>query len=108
MQRHHLRDSVVTIASVALGNCGINLHCHRCRNHTSLSPSQLAEVEPPHRRLWDFKRTRRCSKCGARGSTDDVFLNIFVVDAGIASWRRSPDPTPPQLWRTGAEVTLPA
>ena len=93
----HLRDSVVTIASVALHNNGLNLHCHKCPHHASWGPAELASIEPPWRRLWDFKRRRRCSKCGARGSTDDVFLNSFVVDTGPA-WRRGPSPTPPQLW----------
>ncbi len=94
----HLRDSTVTVASVALHDNGVNLYCERCPNRASWTPAELAAVEPPWRRLWDFKRRRRCSKCGARGSTGDVFLNTFVVDAGIASWGRAPDPSAPQLW----------
>lgn len=94
----HLRDSVVTIASVALHNNGLNLHCHKCPNHASWGPADLAAIEPPWRRLWDFKRRRRCSKCCARGSTDRVYLTCFVVGSGTASWARPPNPTPPQLW----------
>lgn len=94
----HLRDSTVTVGSIALHNNGLNLYCHRCPNRRSWTPAELARAEPPSRSLWNFKRRRRCSKCGARGSTDDVFLNTFVVDSGVASWGRAPNPTAPQLW----------
>jgi len=62
----HLRDSVVTVASTALHNNGLNLYCLDCNHNAAWSPSALAAVEPPSRKVWDFKRRRRCSRCGAR------------------------------------------
>lgn len=56
-QRHRLRDSVVTIGSTCLQNHGLNLFCLDCHHHAAWSPAQLAAVEPPSRRVWDFKRT---------------------------------------------------
>jgi len=94
----HLSDSFVTISNVALHNNGLNLYCLDCNHNAAWSPCELAAVEPPARLVWDFKRRRRCSKCGARGSTDRVYLTSFVVNGGVASWGRSPDPTAPQLW----------
>ncbi|MCE9521441.1 MAG: hypothetical protein K8S25_03295 [Alphaproteobacteria bacterium] len=95
----HLRDSSVTIASTALGNGGLNLFCLDCHHHARWTPAALAAAEPPARKLWDFKRRRKCSRCGARGSTDRVYLTSFVVWTG--AWdHRPPNPTPPQLWPT--------
>lgn len=94
----HLRDSTVTIASSALLNHGLNLHCLDCNHSGHWTPTELARVEPPARSAWDFKRRRRCSRCGARGSSDRVYLTCFVVGTDTSSWGRPPDPTPPQLW----------
>lgn len=94
----HMSESPVTIASACLHNHGLNLYCLDCNHRASWSPTELATIEPPWRKVWDFKRRRRCSKCGARGSTDRVYLTCFVVGAGTSSWYRQPNPTPPQLW----------
>lgn len=93
----HLRTSPITVASAALSNSGFNLYCLDCNHHAAWSPSALAAVEPPWRTVWDFKRRRKCSKCGARGSTERVYLTGFNVHDGC--WdQRPPTPTPPQLW----------
>jgi hypothetical protein len=94
----HLKEGDCTIGSSALLNHGLRLHCLDCGRCVSLSPSQLATLEPSSRTLWDFKRRRRCAGCGARGSTDRIEIRIQVMTAGIASWRAEPDPTLPQLW----------
>ena len=94
----HLRDSTVTIGSSVLLNHGLNLYCLACSHSASWSPVELASVEPPGRLAWDFKRRRKCSKCGTGGSTDRVYLTCYVVGNEVASCRRPPNPTPPQLW----------
>ncbi len=94
----HLRDSLVTIGASALSNHGLNLYCLNCGHSASWPPSALARVEPPRRSLWDFKRRRRCSKCGTGGSSDRVYLTCFVVGTHTSSWYRPANPTPAQLW----------
>jgi len=94
----HLSESDCTIGRNALMNYGLHISCLDCGRCVSLSPSQIATLEPPNRTLWDFKRRRRCSKCGARGSTDRVELRVSVMQTDVASWRRAPNPTAPQLW----------
>lgn len=94
----HLRDSPVTIAATALGDRGLSLYCLACHHEAAWSPVELAAAEPPGRSLWDFKRRRRCSRCGAGGSTDTIYLTCSVMSAGMAAHRRPPNPTPPQLW----------
>ncbi len=93
----HLSESVVTIGNIALGNRSLNLLCFDCGHEANWSPPELAAVEPPGRRLWDFKRRRCCSNCGTRGSTDRVYLTCHNVYSGSSEYR-PPDPTPPQLW----------
>ena len=94
----HLSQSLVTIANVALHNSGLHLHCVRCGRVGAFPPAALAATELPSALVWDFKRKRRCSKCGARGSTDDVEVRVFVVNAGVTGDLRSSDPSAPQLW----------
>lgn len=95
---NHLSQSLVTIANVALHNSGLHLHCMRCGRVCAFSPAALADAELPRGLVWDFKRKRRCSRCGARGSTDDVELRVFVVNAGVIGHHRSLSPSAPQLW----------
>lgn len=92
----HLSESPVTVGSSCLLNLGINLYCLDCSHRASWPPAELATIEPPWRSVWDFKRRRYCSKCGARGSSERVFLNCFVV--GTGSGDRQLNPTAPQLW----------
>lgn len=92
----HLRDSVVTIGSNCLHNHGLNLFCLDCHHHAAWTPADVAAVERPARSLWDFKRRRRCSRCGTGGSTDRVQLTVSVM--GVGSADRTPRPTAPQLW----------
>lgn len=92
----HLRDSIVTIGDSVLQNLGLNLYCLDCGHRASWSPSELANAEPPRRLVWDFKRRRKCSKCGTGGSTDRVYLTCYVVGTEFSI--RPSNPTPPQLW----------
>ncbi len=94
----HLSESPVTVGNSCLSNHGLNLCCLDCNHTAAWSPAELAAIEPPTRSVWDFKRRRRCSKCGARGSTDRVYLTCFVVGTGTASWNRPDKPSAPQLW----------
>lgn len=93
----HLSESSVTVVHVALQNTGLYLNCIRCHRHRRWTPAQLAAVEPPWRTVWDFKRRRKCSRCGAQGSTEDIGLTRFNAWSGASKYRPR-NPTPPQLW----------
>lgn len=102
----HLRDSTVTVGNTCLSNHGLNLYCLDCNHRAEWSPAELAAIEPPQRLLWDFKRRRKCARCGAKGSTDRVYLTCSVVGIG-SGWDRPLKPTLPQLWASWPPVGMP-
>src|SRR4051812_27530980 len=92
-----LRESTDTVGSMALGGSGVWLHFVDCNYSCRFTPRDLARAAPPWCTVWNFKRRRKCSRCGALGSTDRITLTGCVMYTG--AWEYRPrDPTRAELW----------